>query len=123
MLSDYIYLIIFLVIGVGMVFAAFLTSWFFRPYKPNEKKISTYECGEVPFGTARIQINFRYYIYALLFLIFDLEVIFLIPWAVKFKEFVSKDMGILVLTEIIIFLLILVLGLIYAWRKGALKWE
>jgi NADH:ubiquinone oxidoreductase subunit 3 (subunit A) len=97
-------------------------SWALRPWKRDDRKVSTYECGEIPIGSAWLQFNFRYYIFALLFVIFDVEIIFLYPWAVKFKDFIKQGFGVIALTEVVIFLLILVVGLIYAWRKGHLKW-
>ncbi|MDO8489590.1 MAG: NADH-quinone oxidoreductase subunit A [Candidatus Omnitrophota bacterium] len=87
------------------------------PRKPNEFKLSTYECGEIPIGSAWIQYNVRYYFFVLVFLVFDVETIFLFPWAVTIKE-----VGVVAMIEMLIFLSVLFLGLIYAWRKGALEW-
>ncbi|MBF0217403.1 MAG: NADH-quinone oxidoreductase subunit A, partial [Candidatus Omnitrophica bacterium] len=86
------------------------------PSKPNEKKLSVYECGEVPVGTAWIQYNVRYYFFAMIFLVFDVETIFMFPWAVTIR-----DIGPLAITEMFIFLGILFFGLVYAWKKGALE--
>ncbi len=87
------------------------------PSKPNYEKLSTYECGEVPQGSAWVQFNIRFYVIALIFLIFDVEVVFLFPWAVVFKE-----LGLLAFVEMAIFLLILIVGLIYVWKKSDLDW-
>ncbi|MCX5779099.1 MAG: NADH-quinone oxidoreductase subunit A [Elusimicrobia bacterium] len=93
-------------------------SYLIAPDKPSKEKLSTYECGEPPVGFAWVQYNVRYYIFVLMFLIFDVETIFLFPWAVSFR-----DIGMIALTEMFVFLSILLLGLAYAWRKGALEWS
>lgn len=120
--SDYFYVVLFAVIGIGFVVVTLLIAWALRPYKPSPEKNSTYECGEIPVGEAHLKYNFRFYIFAVLFLLFDVEIVFLYPFAVKFKDFISKGLGTLVFLEVVIFILILVLGLIYAWREGELKW-
>ena len=90
-----------------------------RPNKPNPVKSQVYECGVEPIGKGSwAQFNFRYYVYALLFVIFDVEVVFLYPWAVQYQK-----LGLFALVEMLIFVLILVVGLAYAWRKRALEWE
>ena len=89
-----------------------------RPSKPNPVKSSNYECGNNPIGEPWIQFNFRYYLYAILFVIFDVEAIFLYPWAVAYKQL--KFFG---LAEMVIFILILMVGYVYAWRKRALEWQ
>ena len=101
-----------------MALGAFTFSWFLRPHKPTPGKTSSYECGELPQGIAWIQYNVVYYLFALIFVIFDIEVVFLIPWAVAFKT-----LGISAYIEMLIFIFILLLGLAYAWKKGALKWQ
>jgi NADH-quinone oxidoreductase subunit A len=88
-----------------------------RPRRPSRVKLQTYECGESTVGSSWIQYNVGYYIFALIFVIFDVEVVFLFPWAVAFKK-----LGLFALIEMFIFLAILIFGLVYAWRKGALKW-
>ena len=87
------------------------------PTKPSKVKSSIYECGEKTIGTSRLQFNVGYYIFALLFLVFDVEAVFLFPWAV-----VLRKVGVVGLIEAGLFILILLLGLIYAWKKGVLKW-
>ena len=119
MLPDYLYVLVFVLLGIGFVGAAFLVSWIIRPHIPdNEMKNSPYECGEIVKGDARVQFNVRYYLFGLIFVIFDVEVLFLVPWAVVFRE-----MGNVVYFEMVAFIVILAFGLIYAWRKGALEWE
>jgi NADH-quinone oxidoreductase subunit A len=117
MLEDYSWVALFLIVGIVFVAGGFITNWFVRPSVPSEQKSSTYECGEVPIGTSWIQFNVRYYLFALIFVIFDVEVVFLFPWAVVFKQ-----LGLFAFVEMMIFIAILIIGLIYAWRKGILKW-
>ena len=89
-----------------------------RPSKFNAVKFEAYECGVQPIGKRWGQFNFRYYTFALLFLVFDVETIFLFPWAIKFNQ-----LGLFAFVEMMIFILILLVGYIYAWRKGALQWD
>ncbi len=97
------------------------TLWLFklaRPSNPNKTKLMPYECGIDPVDNARGRYTVRYYIIAILFVVFDVETIFLFPWAVKFKA-----LGLFGLVEILIFLVILIVGYIWVWQKGALEWE
>lgn len=100
--------------GVGTL----VISYFVQPRFPEPEKLSPYECGSEPFSDARIPFPVRYYIFAMLFVIFDVEVIFLYPWAVAFKA-----MGLIGLIEMMIFIGLFVLAYVYAWRKGALEWD
>jgi NADH-quinone oxidoreductase subunit A len=123
MLIDYIYAFIFLGGGIFLVGAALIVSRLLRPSNPTRDKISTYECGEVPIGDAWVQFNVKYYLYALLFVIFDVEAVFLIPWAVSFKTMGGPDLMFYSFVEMMIFLSIFIIALIYAWRKDILKWQ
>src|SRR3990167_2096674 len=117
MIPDYLYIAFFLTLGIAFVGASFVVSWLLRPKVPdNEAKNAPYECGEVVQGTSRVQFNVRYYLFALIFVIFDVEVLFVVPWAVVFRQ-----LGVVAYFEMVIFVLILALGLIYAWKKGALE--
>lgn len=98
--------------------AALIMSWLVQPKAPGYLKHKTYECGMKPFGDSRIQFDVKYYLFALLFLIFDIEAVFLFPWAVSFDK-----LGLFALVEAFIFIGILILGLAYAWKKDALKWQ
>ena len=119
MLPDYLYIIFFLILGITFVASSFVASWFLRPRPPYDAvKNSPYECGEVVKGTSRVQFNVRYYLFALIFVIFDVEVLFVVPWAVVFKQ-----LGSVAYFEMMIFIFILALGLFYAWKKGALEWQ
>ena len=104
-------------LGIVMVAIPLLISWLVAPSNKTKDKLDTYECGEEAEGSAWLQFNIRFYIIALIFLIFDVEVVFLFPWAVVFKE-----MGLLALIEMGIFLLILITGLAYVWVKSDLDW-
>ena len=104
-------------LGIVMVAIPLLISWLVAPSNKTKDKLDTYECGEEAEGSAWLQFNIRFYIIALIFLIFDVEVVFLFPWAVVFKE-----MGLLALIEMGIFLLILIAGLAYVWVKSDLDW-
>lgn len=112
------YLIVMALTGVVYVLGAFFFSRLIAPRYADPVKSIPYECGEIPYGSAWKQFNVGYYIFALLFLVFDVEVIFLFPWAVIYKEF-----GMFALVEGGLFLLILIFGLIFAWRKGYLVWQ
>ena len=108
----------FLVVVIGFLAFNLVFWWIIRPSRASEEKLTTYECGENPTGSAWIQFNIRFYVFALIFIIFDVEAVFLLPWAVAYKDFAN----IFPLIEMIIFVLILVGGLAYAWRKGDLEW-
>jgi NADH:ubiquinone oxidoreductase subunit 3 (subunit A) len=111
-------IIVFLLAGIVLVAGANFLSNLLSPKSDNVQKREPYESGMTTIGPTWVQFKVGYYLYAILFLVFDVEVAFLIPWAVVFKE-----IGIVAFVEIIIFLVILGLGLAYAWKKGALKWE
>lgn len=118
MISDYGYVGLFFIFGIIFVASAFIVSWLFRPRAANPVKSSPYECGEDVKGDSWVQFNVHYYLIALIFVIFDVEVLFLAPWAVVFRS-----LGFAAYAEILIFIAILFLGLIYAWKKGALNWQ
>lgn len=118
MLDNYLPILIFMVIGGLLGLAVPFIGYLLGPRRPNPEKNSPYECGFEPFGDARMPFDVRYYLVAILFIIFDLETAFLVPWAVVFRKigwFGMVAMG--------IFLGILVIGFIYEWKKGALEWE
>lgn len=116
-LSTFGNVFVFLALGVVFVVGGFVTSRLLRPRRPNSIKNSTYECGEEAIGSAWIKFNIRFYVVALIFIIFDVEVIFLFPWATVFK-----GLGEFALIEALVFAVILILGLAYAWAKGDLDW-
>jgi NADH-quinone oxidoreductase subunit A len=114
------YLPILFFIGIAIVFGvvSLLAGRIVRPSRPYRAKLTPYESGSPLFSDARIQFPMRYYIIAMLFVIFDIEVIFIIPWAVRFQS-----LGLLGLVEMLVFIAILLVGLWYAWKKGALEWD
>ena len=111
-------IILFVIMGVVLVGGAFLLSWAITPKVHSKAKEETYECGIDTMGSSWVQFKVGYYLFAMLFLIFDVETIFIVPWAV-----VMKKVGLVAFIEILIFFLILGLGLLYAWKKKALRWE
>ncbi len=111
-------LIVFLLAGITLVVGANFLSNLISPKSDNPSKREPYECGMETIGPTWVQFKVGYYLFAILFLIFDVEIAFLVPWAVVFKE-----IGFIALVEIFIFLFILGLGLLYAWKKRALRWE
>lgn len=112
----------FVVLGIGFVVMVLGISSLLRPHNPRPEKLTTYECGERPIGQAWSQFNVRYYIFALMFVVFDVETVFLFPWALRLKWFHDQGVGMFIFVEMMVFIWILVLGLAYAWRKGVLKW-
>lgn len=118
MLENYIPILIFVLIGLAMGVVLFGLGYFLGPSRPDSEKLSPYECGFEAFEDARMKFDVRYYLVAILFIIFDLEIAFLFPWAV-----VLDGIGMAGFWAMIIFLAILVAGFIYEWRKGALDWE
>ncbi len=117
MYRDFGTIFLFVIIGAILLTVALLLAKLISPSRPSKNKLSTYECGEEAEGSAWVTFNIRYYVIALIFIIFDVEVLFLFPWAV-----VYKNLGWLAFIEMAIFLLILIVGLIYVWRKGDLDW-
>jgi len=120
MLLDYANVLIFLGIGAFFVVFNLFVGKLIRPQNPSPEKLSTYECGEEPVGGSWIQFNIRFYVVALVFIIFDVEVVFLFPWAVVIKDLMQY--GWFAFVEMMIFVLILLVGLAYAWKKDALEW-
>jgi len=118
------YIPVFIVIAVALIFGTVLvlSSTLIGPQRPNREKTSTYESGMKPVGTARQRISIKYYLVAMFFIIFDLEVIFVYPWAVEFKKLFGQY-GISVFLSMLIFLVVLELGYLYAYKKGGFKWD
>ena len=116
--------LVFLAVGAGFVFAALVAGLFFRPKAPTAEKLSTYECGERPIGQAWFNFNPRFYLIALTFLIFDVEIALAYPVAAVFKSWRDRgyETGILALVELLVFVGVLVVGLIFVWGKGNLEW-
>lgn len=125
--SEFGQVLLFLIAGILFLSVSFLVSRLIRPNRPNEQKLETYESGEQPLGTAWSQFNMRFYIVALIFILFEVEIVFLFPWATVFanKQLIEQTHGAwgwFALLEMIVFILILALGLAYAWVNGLLDW-
>jgi len=118
------YIPVFLVLAVALIFGVVLvwSSTLIGPQRPNREKTSTYESGMKPVGTARERISIKYYLVAMFFIIFDLEVIFVYPWAVEFRKLFG-EIGISVFISMLVFLIVLELGYLYAYKKGGFKWD
>ncbi len=117
--TDYLFVILFFLLGVFLPVAAlWILGPLLRPNKPNRAKATTYESGVNPIGDAHVRYNARYYLFALLFVVFDVETLFLYPWAASFSK-----LGLFGLTETLLFIFMLVIGLVYAWRKKVLEWN
>lgn len=122
MLFQFANVLVFILFSFGFVFALLAISKLLAPRNRGAAKLSTYECGEVPTGPGWLQFNIRFYIIALAFVIFDVEIAFMFPVAKVMRALVETGQGWFVLTEVLIFILILFLGLVYLWRKGDLDW-
>ena len=117
-MTEYLPILIFLGLAIGLALAIVIASLIVARQKPDPEKLSAYECGFEPFEDARIKFDVRFYLVAILFIIFDLEIAFLFPWAISLGA-----IGSLGFTSMMIFLFILTVGFIYEWKKGALDWE
>ena len=118
MLGNYLPILIFLVMGAVFGIVPVVLGRLVAPHRPDSDKLSPYECGFEAFEDSRMKFDVRYYLVAILFIIFDLEIAFLFPWAV-----VLKEIGMFGFLSMVVFLTILVVGFIYEWKKGALEWE
>ena len=118
MLTEYLPVLLFLLVSIIFSVGVLSLSFIVSPKKPSNEKLSPYECGFEPFDDARTKFDIRFYLVALLFIIFDLEVAFLFTWAISLK-----NIGLFGYTSMMIFLIILTIGFIYEWKKGALEWE
>jgi NADH-quinone oxidoreductase subunit A len=117
MLVEYATVLVFIVLGAATVALMLTLTRLLAPRAPSAVKLSTYECGEVPYGSSWVQFNIRFYVVALIFIIFDVEVALLYPWAVIFQR-----LGLLAFIEAFIFIVILLVGLAYLWKEGDLEW-
>lgn len=122
--KDFLAVGVFIIVGIVFVAVTLIASYLFRPYNPSGEKLRTYECGEIPFGPAWLQFRVGYYVYALIFLIFDVEAAFIFPWAAALLGFSrTKTLAVLGIIDMVIFVGVLALGLVYAWKKGVLEWK
>ena len=117
-LKDYLPIILFLIIAFGLSCVFIILNYLLSPKNPDPEKLSAYECGFEPFSDSRIKFDVRFYLVAILFIIFDLEIAFLFPWAISLG-----NIGLLGFFSMMMFLFILTIGFIYEWKKGALEWD
>ena len=117
-LYDYLSIIIFVFVALGLSVGFIVLNFLFSPKNPDPEKLSAYECGFEAFGDSRMEFDVRFYLVAILFIIFDLEIAFLFPWAIS-----SGNIGALGFWSMMIFLFILTVGFVYEWKKGALDWD
>lgn len=117
-INNYVIVAIFITLGILLPVVALTVGKLLRPASPNEAKQTTYESGNLPTGESHIRFNIRYYLFALMFVIFDVETVFLYPWAVAYES-----LGLFALVEMLIFIALLLVGLIYAWKKKVLQWN
>ena len=123
MYYDFIPVIIFTLLAIALIAGPLVIQHLISPrHNKGGEKLISYECGELPEGPAWVKFNIRFYVIALIFIIFDVEVVFLFPWAAVYQDFIASGNGALVLFEMLIFVLILLLGFAYAWIKGDLDW-
>ena len=117
-LKDYLSIIIFLFVALGLSVGFIILNFLFSPNNPDPEKLSAYECGFEAFGDSRMEFDVRFYLVAILFIIFDLEIAFLFPWAISLG-----NIGTLGFWAMMIFLFVLTIGFVYEWKKGALDWD
>lgn len=120
--ANYLMVALFFIVGLALPVVALSIGRLLRPHNPTPAKGFTYESGIEPVGGGWVQYNVRYYLFALLFVLFDVETVFLYPWAVVYDT-LRNEIGLFVLVEMLIFVLLLVIGLIYAWKKKVLEWK
>jgi NADH-quinone oxidoreductase subunit A len=124
MLENYFPILVFILVGVAFGILPVFLGWLVAPSRPDSEKLSPYECGFEAFEDARMKFDVRYYLIAIIFILFDLEIAFLFPWATIFKEIVETPaIKLFGFVEMLIFVTVLVVGYVYAWAKGALEWE
>ncbi len=122
-MSDWIAIGLLAVVAIAIPISMMVVSWLIRPSVPEQGKRATYESGEIPTGSSRtIRFNIQYYMVALLFVVFDVEAVFVIPWTVIFEEAVGEVGFVQAFAPMAVFLFILIIGLAWAWRKGAVEW-
>ena len=122
MLFNFANVLVFIVLGAAFVGLNLLIGRILRPSNPQARKLSTYECGEPAVGSAWVNFNVRFYIIALIFIIFEVEIAFIIPVATVFRRWIEAGQGMFAFIEVFLFIGILLIGLAYAWRKGDLEW-
>lgn len=121
-LSDYLPILLMFGVAAGFAGGNILLSQFVGQHKATRTKTMPYECGKDPVGSARQRFSVKFYLIAMIFILFDIELIFMIPWAVVFKKFIAEGLGTLIYVEMMLFALLLLVGYIYVWKKGLFEW-
>ncbi len=123
MLADYLPVAVLFVISTGLAVLMVSLGHLFGPKRPTPRKLEPYESGMRPIGPALRRMPVRFYLVAVLFILFDIEVIFFLPWAVTLRSFVNSSLGVFAFVEMLVFIGILLVGYVWVWKKGALEWE
>jgi NADH-quinone oxidoreductase subunit A len=123
MLLEYLAIAVLIALATLVALIAIGLGELFGPKKKTEQKSMPYESGMQPYGPGTRRMPVRFYLIAVLFILFDIEVVFFLPWAIVFREFIKEGFGLFILAEMIVFIVILLVGYVYAWKKGALEWE
>jgi NADH-quinone oxidoreductase subunit A len=122
-LNTYLPIAVLLVVATGMAIVVVVLGHLFGPNRPTQRKLAPYESGMRPIGPAMRRMPVRFYLVAVMFILFDIELIFFLPWAVTFKTFVDQGLGVFIFVEMVVFFAILLVGYVWVWKKGALEWE
>ncbi len=123
MLIEYLPIAILIVLATGLAGLVVILGHSFGPKRQTDAKAMPYESGMNPYGPGTRRMSVKFYLIAVLFILFDIEIIFFLPWAVVLRDFIDNSLGIFALVEMFVFILILLVGYVYAWKKGALEWE
>jgi NADH-quinone oxidoreductase subunit A len=123
MINEFIPLAILFILAIGLAILVVALGHIFGPRRPTERKSQPYESGMKPIGPGTRRISVRFYLVAVLFILFDIEIVFFLPWAVVLRTFMAQSLGIFAFVEMTIFIIILMVGYVYAWKKGAMEWE
>lgn len=123
MTSSYVGVGVYFVLGIAFVAATLITSWLLRPHHPHQEKLTTYECGERPSGGAWVQFRVLFYVIAISFVVFDVEVVFMIPWAIGFQDLSRNGQGLYALGVMLVFVVLLLVGWLWEMRRRAYDWE
>ena len=125
LVQQYLPILVLVVLASGIALVLVFASRLLGPFRPSRKKLAPYESGMTPIGPAVRRLPVKFYLIAVLFILFDIEVVFFLPWAVVFRPWtdISKQRGVFLLIEMAVFIVILLIGYVYAWKKGALEWE
>ena len=123
MLGAYLPIVLLVIIAILFGLGSVVVSSLVGQKKPGKVKLQPYECGCEPVGSARERFSVKFYLIAMLFILFDIECVFMYPWAVVYKDYIAGGLGTFILAEMLVFIAILFVGYIYVWKKGALEWE